>query len=353
MSTELSPERKSLNERVQAVAAESHSAARAPWESLALTYAFAYGAGGAISEVLNHVRGQSNLLQSAVELAGAGSFFAAWDALSELYSGVYGATCLLLAWLAWRKRVSCMVMARWMCVLRTAIPLVWFGSLLTNYTSRFSGMAIKDRIWIMLSVVTSLLAPCIALWVLSRLQHGLARPARCIVGSSLILGGLDGTAWTLCNAGTLYGGGMFAVGAFNLDAVPQIVEGPVLLFLGIGVFRWRSVRHLAGWVLLLGTASRIVNWGARYAIGSWLVNRDAWITFAWAMCYVFLPTAWVAWRLRSILLREDRSPPGEPRCGVCEYNLTGNLSGICPECGTATHQDCPAPPSQTMASKPT
>ncbi len=24
----------------------------------------------------------------------------------------------------------------------------------------------------------------------------------------------------------------------------------------------------------------------------------------------------------------------EPHCRVCEYNLTGNLSGICPECGT-------------------
>lgn len=25
----------------------------------------------------------------------------------------------------------------------------------------------------------------------------------------------------------------------------------------------------------------------------------------------------------------------DPRCHVCTYNLTGNLSGICPECGTA------------------
>lgn len=24
----------------------------------------------------------------------------------------------------------------------------------------------------------------------------------------------------------------------------------------------------------------------------------------------------------------------DPRCHVCVYNLTGNLSGICPECGT-------------------
>ena len=26
-------------------------------------------------------------------------------------------------------------------------------------------------------------------------------------------------------------------------------------------------------------------------------------------------------------------PPADPMCGSCDYNLTGNVSGICPECG--------------------
>jgi hypothetical protein len=30
-------------------------------------------------------------------------------------------------------------------------------------------------------------------------------------------------------------------------------------------------------------------------------------------------------------------PPG--RCGKCDYDLTGNLSGICPECGTMTPRE--------------
>ena len=36
------------------------------------------------------------------------------------------------------------------------------------------------------------------------------------------------------------------------------------------------------------------------------------------------------------LVRERRPfyPPGH--CQKCGYNLTGNVSGVCPECGTAT-----------------
>lgn len=32
----------------------------------------------------------------------------------------------------------------------------------------------------------------------------------------------------------------------------------------------------------------------------------------------------------------------DPRCGVCTYNLTGNLSGICPECGTPIPEQVPS-----------
>lgn len=36
---------------------------------------------------------------------------------------------------------------------------------------------------------------------------------------------------------------------------------------------------------------------------------------------------------------------GAPRCAVCQYNLTGNLSGICPECGTAIEDRAPTEPA--------
>ena len=34
-----------------------------------------------------------------------------------------------------------------------------------------------------------------------------------------------------------------------------------------------------------------------------------------------------------VLERDRRYPPGH--CLKCGYNLTGNVSGVCPECGTA------------------
>jgi len=42
---------------------------------------------------------------------------------------------------------------------------------------------------------------------------------------------------------------------------------------------------------------------------------------------IAVPTAWLWWRDRR------RIPPGH--CQKCGYNLTGNVSGRCPECGTA------------------
>ncbi len=47
-----------------------------------------------------------------------------------------------------------------------------------------------------------------------------------------------------------------------------------------------------------------------------------WLPFA----VVALPTAWLWW-----LDRRRRIPPGH--CQKCGYDLTGNVSGRCPECG--------------------
>jgi hypothetical protein len=44
-----------------------------------------------------------------------------------------------------------------------------------------------------------------------------------------------------------------------------------------------------------------------------------------------LPVAFVV-GIPFLIFRNDPTPHG--RCRKCGYNLTGNMSGICPECGT-------------------
>jgi hypothetical protein len=44
-------------------------------------------------------------------------------------------------------------------------------------------------------------------------------------------------------------------------------------------------------------------------------------------------TCYLLARSAFFLLRRRRIPGDEPFCANCGYNLTGNVSGVCPECG--------------------
>jgi hypothetical protein len=63
------------------------------------------------------------------------------------------------------------------------------------------------------------------------------------------------------------------------------------------------------------------------ASGAW---TTVWVPIWTPLLLVALPTAFLWWRDRR------RIPPDH--CQKCGYNLTGNVSGICPECGTPTTQ---------------
>ncbi|MHC4695857.1 MAG: hypothetical protein ACYTFA_03830 [Planctomycetota bacterium] len=39
-----------------------------------------------------------------------------------------------------------------------------------------------------------------------------------------------------------------------------------------------------------------------------------------------------------LIIARPRAPVGD-RCAQCSYDLTGNVSGVCPECGTPVAQD--------------
>lgn len=58
-----------------------------------------------------------------------------------------------------------------------------------------------------------------------------------------------------------------------------------------------------------------------------------WIPFL----LIAIPTA--------ILFYRDRPRPKPGHCPACRYNLTGNTSGVCPECGERVQCDAPPGPS--------
>ena len=71
-----------------------------------------------------------------------------------------------------------------------------------------------------------------------------------------------------------------------------------------------------------------INYGPDTALAwPWYVALPLWLPTA-----VLVIAAALAW------LWPQRRKPGT--CATCGYNLTGNITGRCPECGTATH----APP---------
>ena len=74
-------------------------------------------------------------------------------------------------------------------------------------------------------------------------------------------------------------------------------------------------------------------WLPKYSYSATIQRHTLFIPFYLpAILFSILPT--------SQLLRRTRAQPGH--CRSCNYNLIGNTSGICPECGTATSENCTA-----------
>ena len=62
-------------------------------------------------------------------------------------------------------------------------------------------------------------------------------------------------------------------------------------------------------------------------VPSFLTNRPEWYLRLFNLAHIALPVATAAAWLRLIQVKQ----PGH--CQQCDYNLTGNESGVCPECG--------------------
>jgi hypothetical protein len=76
---------------------------------------------------------------------------------------------------------------------------------------------------------------------------------------------------------------------------------------------------------------------------AWWFNSESQPLATWWSVPLWVPTVplllatCAAWRLDAIARRRGR--PGH--CAACGYDLTGNTSGVCPECGAAAAQPRP------------
>lgn len=137
---------------------------------------------------------------------------------------------------------------------------------------------------------------------------------RALVGIVLIGGG----AWVLSEARILPSG---------LIGWLYLYVARVVAWLWIG----RSGASLRGRRLIAWTCfGTLVNAAFDVAVVVGLMTGWAYPALIVIVIGLFLYVLEV--RGRRVSLRNRFSDA--PFCGVCEYNLTGNLSGVCPECGT-------------------
>jgi hypothetical protein len=137
--------------------------------------------------------------------------------------------------------------------------------------------------------------------------------------------------------GALLGGVALVVGLFaRSSAVRPELGAPLLwgvlaaerlaLWLCLGIYAGLRTRRLAGWTIS-GVCLDLV-----YDIAVGVTLADQWLIHAGILLAVFVFIALLHRIGRRASLRSRFST--SPRCGRCAYDLTGNISGRCPECGT-------------------
>ncbi len=125
------------------------------------------------------------------------------------------------------------------------------------------------------------------------------------------------------------------------DADDHVAEVIYLVFgfaFALEAFRFRRLPYrLNATVMTLVFGSALVFRAAAMPI-RWY--NDLWIAYAAvaSFWFVWLPIVlWINRRMRLRLLKE------KGLCVKCDYDLTGNVSGICPECGTPIEKPEPQP----------
>ena len=129
----------------------------------------------------------------------------------------------------------------------------------------------------------------------------------------------------------LVGGGAWLIQASDLGGNEILQWGSLYL---VRAFAWWIVGRVAdlrgwrmlGWII----GGEAINVVFDFAILAGLATGVVPAIGAVVLIAIFV--ALLEWRGRRPELIARFS--ADPNCPVCQYNLTGNLSGICPECGT-------------------
>jgi len=101
------------------------------------------------------------------------------------------------------------------------------------------------------------------------------------------------------------------IGGIDAKITPRIMRGPAAF---VVMYIHFALCGLLAWVVALAIGLRGV-----------VAGRAA---------VVALPVVYLAWH-ELIARARRRYKPNPMECVNCQYNLTGNVSGVCPECGTA------------------
>lgn len=92
--------------------------------------------------------------------------------------------------------------------------------------------------------------------------------------------------------------------------------------------RWAGLRgrRLVGWIISGTAINAAFDFSVLYGVFAGLLYPGIGV----AAIIVFIAILHVIGRRDSLKIQFS----GDPFCKKCQYNLTGNISGICPECGT-------------------